>query len=505
MPRNRLARKEFFANYVNILFMVLSLIQGLAFQDVAQKARIIIPKLWGVNLLGSPHAWVQICYTALCLAVIVRVLQTYITVALDYGPKYVTLHDILVVFLVGLIEAFLFNELGDTNLVNKLAVGQNPNDVAFFKPVRFWIAMASMSTLACVVYFLNVKKVASTEPKFLSIREEYEEQTLQALNSAFMAFLAVFSCFVAWYAHSNNGKLDNFCSFIFTGVAILTLGTTTAVSLSNTFGIRAFFTNDVHDAFDGGNIPSKNDNQIFYRNTMTVRLAIETDISFIVEHAFKKYHEIFAALFGVSQDRVQDILREFVRANDANSFLARSYWLMVTTTKDPSPGQRGDANEVLTGGVLVYSNSSSNSEIVSMLGKAMSKPSRLDKIAYWLFSNRRRPIGGYSDIFITSQLGAKGAAYLRDKVDAFIGPELHEGEIRLRLAFSIPQAKEEDVIDCVLDELYGEGELSGIVLPTDKALQSVLHKKHLSLLEEHPTTIITGGQQVTLRHFKRIM
>ncbi len=504
MPRNRFARKEFFSSYVNILFLVLSLIQGLAFQDLAQKARIIIPALWGDTLLGSTQAWIQICYTTVCFAILLRILQTYITVALDYGPKYVTLHDILVVFIVGLIEAFLFNELGDTDLVKHLHPGHVQDYGRFINPVRFWIAMLSMSTVASIIYFLNVTKVAKTEPKFLSRIEEREEQILQSINSLCMLILAVLSIFLIHKAYKNGGNLSDACSLEATSFCILVLIGTTAFSLSNTFGIRAVFTNDVNDVVKHDSLDKSSVSKSYNRNNMTAHLAHTADITFIRDNCCKKleYRKFFGMLFGVSDDRVEEILSEFIRTDDANSFLSFSYWIIVSATIEPSVGHKGSSKKDPIGCVFVYSKSSSQSPIVAGLGKAIAKRGWLRWLAYCLFPNMRRPFGGYSKKYACSHLGPKGAEHLQAKIDEFAGPELGKEEIRIRFAASIPEANEEDVIDCVLNELSGEGSLSGIILPDDEGLEKTLRRHGLKLAQHHVTINRKGEDKVRLLHFR---
>jgi ribosomal protein S18 acetylase RimI-like enzyme len=97
--RDRVVDKSF-----DIVITILSIIQGLAFNFLAQQ----VPSIYEYTLRTGD--FVPMAYAALGAAVLIRVFQTYVAAVLDYADKGVKFGalDLIIIFLAGFLEYLLF-------------------------------------------------------------------------------------------------------------------------------------------------------------------------------------------------------------------------------------------------------------------------------------------------------------------------------------------------------------------------------------------------------------
>jgi ribosomal protein S18 acetylase RimI-like enzyme len=93
------------SNFVNIVLAVISIVQGLAFNDLAQR----FPKIY------STGDFMLYAHFILCFVLLLRIFQTYVTGALAYNDLKLNVFDILIIFVVGLLEYFVFSSLSPEN------------------------------------------------------------------------------------------------------------------------------------------------------------------------------------------------------------------------------------------------------------------------------------------------------------------------------------------------------------------------------------------------------
>lgn len=298
------ARKTFFDNYVSILFLILSIVQGLAFQDLVQHARSLFPDA----LVADPTIWL---YLLISFLILLRVLQTYITVGLTYRATYVNFYDIVVVFLVGILEAYIFMYLGLVDQGHRLTTN---------KP-SFWFCTTALSLVGAVIYASNVSKVERLRDQFPSRVEVEQEKALQRINSIFMLLLAML-CVVARrrdvYEHPIWG-------FLLPALGCLVLLLTTAVSLARSFGIRPFAL--ANHELKG---PSLSTATTSRRQDLAVRRAATDDISQIAA-LLSQSPEFFSRILGVSFDRLVTVLSAILGEADGTHCLGYRQFLIIET------------------------------------------------------------------------------------------------------------------------------------------------------------------------------
>lgn len=475
MARNPFARREFFANYVNILFMVLSLIQGLAFQDLAQKSRDVLPAAFAID---QATGFSTLLFVLIGLAVLIRVLQTYLTVALDYGPSYVSLHDILVIFAIGLLEAFLFNQL---------SVSQN--GVLGVNHEGYWLWLGVLSLTAAVPYALNVKKVARKPQGFLSRRDMQTERVLQATNSLMMVALGGVSLLA--YSLLKREALPTAWEVVAQVVSLVILVATTAISLSRTFGIRAFFEVDQPN---WKVLPAP----VGIAGTLSLksRQAEDTDIPFLKALLMREHDDLLSEMFGVTRDRLEPLLDAFLQEDGqgtgAGSVLGYRHWVVVL---EVVAGQgHGAVNEdVPIGAVLLQLGSSA----ATRANVHRAVPSALPGWFTRTFLTNTMPAGlALESEAVKAELGESGIARLNAKMGELFLQPLPADQVRLHFPLAKLKASQPggkallgSVLDKVLDEFASTGELAVIVIGDLEPLATALTEKGLGTATALQTTL----------------
>src|SRR5215469_11498679 len=145
------AKRRLLANWVDIVLTVISIIQGLAFNDLV----ILFPPIYEYTVrTGQP---IVLVHFLLSLALLLRVFQTYVTAALDYDDWQPSFVDVLIIFAVGFVEYFIFAGL----------------TVPRFDVVNFYERLSIAAFLAFAGYiqaYLHLKEEAF--PSFQEYRRE---------------------------------------------------------------------------------------------------------------------------------------------------------------------------------------------------------------------------------------------------------------------------------------------------------------------------------------------
>lgn len=102
------AREQFLLYWVEIVLSVVSIIQGLAFNDLVSR----FPKILDHALATGES--VGLVHFALSFVILLRVFQTYIVAALDYTDWNASFIDVFLIFVIGGIEYYVFSSLALT-------------------------------------------------------------------------------------------------------------------------------------------------------------------------------------------------------------------------------------------------------------------------------------------------------------------------------------------------------------------------------------------------------
>ena len=130
-------KKRLKDNWVGIVCTMVSIIQGLAFNNLV----LLFPPIFAN--LESTGSWLMISYFFLSLIILFRITQTYITAALAYSEWKVNLEDIFIIFLLGFIEFFVFSTL-DTKIFNVIVYYERLSIITVFAVISYSLAFRKL-------------------------------------------------------------------------------------------------------------------------------------------------------------------------------------------------------------------------------------------------------------------------------------------------------------------------------------------------------------------------
>jgi len=139
----------YYNNFVNIVLAVVSIVQGLAFNDLATR----FPKIY------PSGDYIIIAHFILCFVLLLRIFQTYVTAALDYDNWELGFVDIFIIFVVGLLEYFVFSSLVEKD----------------FKISDFHGRLLVLSTLALAGYLRTLRKLYKNRFSGDGVEPQYYE------------------------------------------------------------------------------------------------------------------------------------------------------------------------------------------------------------------------------------------------------------------------------------------------------------------------------------------
>jgi ribosomal protein S18 acetylase RimI-like enzyme len=106
------AQQQLLTNWVAIILAVLSIIQGLAFNNLV----VQFPDIYKYSRTGGDIR--VLIHFFLSFILLLRIFQTYVTAALDYNPWLPNSFDVLIIFVIGALEYFLFSTLNPPSAFN---------------------------------------------------------------------------------------------------------------------------------------------------------------------------------------------------------------------------------------------------------------------------------------------------------------------------------------------------------------------------------------------------
>lgn len=177
------AQQQLLTNWVAIILAVLSIIQGLAFNNlVVQFPDIYL--YWQTT--GDIKVLIHFC---LSFVLLLRIFQTYLTAALDYNPWFPNFFDVLLIFIVGALEYFLFSTL---------------KSLGAFNVTQFHSRLCLISVLGMFGYLLALFRVR--EDHFPSYKDYRRDVRLQVLNITGVALILSVSVLFLVFPTIGNRK-----------------------------------------------------------------------------------------------------------------------------------------------------------------------------------------------------------------------------------------------------------------------------------------------------------
>lgn len=277
----RSAHESLESKWTDVVLTIISIVQGLAFNDLAERTLGV----W--TWVDADLRLVVGAYLLCCGAVLIRIFQTYLVAALDYGHGLPTLFDILFVFVLGGVEYWLFSTVGDD-------VGP-----ASFRPVHFQRIMSVLAVLGTVGYGLTVARLMRTRQRGMTALRRRTELRLQRMNFLGLLVIAVVALCLGWIAAPAHASKA--WSPILFGTILFA---NTAYSMSQTFG-RLLVTErrESGTARRGAAVTEKEE-------ALVVEYARLEDADAVSALLLESFGYVFGALFEASPRLAQRILAD---------------------------------------------------------------------------------------------------------------------------------------------------------------------------------------------------
>jgi ribosomal protein S18 acetylase RimI-like enzyme len=275
------AQQRLINSWADIVLTVVSIIQGFAFSDLAIRS----PEIY--RHLLSTGDWTILAHFVLCFALLFRILQTYVTAALDYHEWSVSLFDLFVIFMIGTFEYFLFSCL----------------DTKSFDFVEFHSRLAVISVFGLVGFAGALFRLH--EDLFASYLEFEKERRLQFVNLAGIAIVLALSISVIAFGN----LLSPFqVGVAFVDAFILTLNVFYSIRTTFSFGVRAYHKSSV--LFQQPDSPDRSTHLAAAH--IQIEGATRSDVTGIVDLLLEHFGYVFFFVFDTSYRLSRSMLRRLL-------------------------------------------------------------------------------------------------------------------------------------------------------------------------------------------------
>jgi ribosomal protein S18 acetylase RimI-like enzyme len=287
---------HFFNKWIDIVLSVVSIVQGFAFANLAQR----LPDITEYFLRTGD--WILPAYWIVAFSILLRVFQTYIVAALDYEDWDVSFSDVFLIFVVGSIEYLIFSSL----------------KLSGFDPIVFHRRLLYLSGLGLLGYGAALSKLRPRQFAYISLFEN--ERTLQRANIAVSAITISISALVVWF---HNPAL-------FLSSAIL-------VSLAMIWSIWFSLKRTISLRVKISRLLPEGPSEIVERDevvTCSILSATLADVQDVASMLASEFAYVYEALFETSSTLTHELVRKLLEANGGYHNLGvRSFFVAVEPHK----------------------------------------------------------------------------------------------------------------------------------------------------------------------------
>lgn len=271
------AQEQLLTNWVAIILAVLSIIQGLAFNNLV----IQFPDIYQYS--RSSGDMKVLIHFFLSFVLLLRIFQTYLTAALDYNPWLPNFFDVLVIFVVGALEYFLFSTL---------------KGLALFDIAQYHSRLTLISILGILGYLGALIRIR--EDLFPRYRDYAREVRLQVINIIGVAVVLSISVLLFVFPTMRAGT-----QLIFVSISMLTLTFNLLFSLRTTFSARTeeITTVSASKVSLPGTRADNKKIEVFFK------IADREDVAEFVQVFVEHFGYFYSAIFDTSNRLTQKLLK----------------------------------------------------------------------------------------------------------------------------------------------------------------------------------------------------
>ncbi|HWS87615.1 MAG TPA: N-acetyltransferase [Pyrinomonadaceae bacterium] len=354
MSRTRIQR-HYASNFVNIVLAVVSIIQGLAFNDLAN----LFPQIYSAGFFTGDYR--VIAHFVLCFVLLLRVFQTYVAAALDYDEWEINFADIFIIFIVGLLEYFVFYSLK-----------QNPFDV-----VEFHKRLSILSVLGFLGYTRAYLKIRGAASSHAGVRSQYYrlEARLQLANLLGIVTVLAVSVFVCTAPPQTDARYT-----------ALGLTSAAALLLNIYYSLRCTFLRPVTDMLQPAGAtpaaaPAAAQEE---RLNVDLREARKEDVDALLGLLMGNFAYVYTTLFDASPRLTRRILRSILLVNRGRHPLGFRSFRVAVSEQD---------EEVV--GLVLYTRARrgvDRGRVAGMLGSALVVMRRLGLVGLLRTLKNSKPV-----------------------------------------------------------------------------------------------------------------
>jgi ribosomal protein S18 acetylase RimI-like enzyme/uncharacterized membrane protein len=278
-----LAQEQLNINWVGIVVEVLSIIQGLAFNDLVSR----FPEIY--EHWRTTGDYLLIAHFLLSFILLLRIFQTYLTAALDYNLWTPRLFDVLVIFIIGSLEYFVFSSLTVEN----------------FDVSRFHQRLSLISLFGIIGYVNAIRRVK--EETFSSYRDYIKDMQLQAANIAGVLVVLAASTLIVIFP-----QMSVISKTLLALTTAMVLGFNIYYSLKNTFATRVQIPTSQADV--AVETAARSNNTIAEIEVI-IRQAEREDVLELCDHFIRHFGYYYTAIFDTSIRLAKRIIKRILLAN----------------------------------------------------------------------------------------------------------------------------------------------------------------------------------------------
>jgi carboxypeptidase PM20D1 len=313
VPHSRAVLSRLGSAWNDIVLSLLGIVQGLIFNDLANKFPDALRR---ASTFGD---WNSLIHTLLCLAVLLRVIQTYITAVLFYA-KSMNVAELFVMFAIGVLQHLMVEYLGSRSPGVPLPGGGEV--MSAVDVPAFYTTVALISGLSMLGYLMTLRIISHPRGPIrrLPLRTFRRSRKLQLINLSGVGIILVLSLVIQVPARTTG------VNPIFTGFVALVC---CAILLFNTsYSILMSFVAEDVDTVPV--VPAEGDRRPPRVSKVFVRRARLRDVEFVATALTQHFGYFYSSLFGTNDRHTTRILEHVLSGFDGVHALGyRCFWVAV--------------------------------------------------------------------------------------------------------------------------------------------------------------------------------
>lgn len=294
MTKSR-AQSRFYHSWVDIVLTVVSIIQGLAFNDLVVRLPSIYEYTISRNDLQLMASFI------FAFVILIRLFQTYVTAALDYDEWSVNFFDIFLIFIIGAVEYFVFSALTTDQF-----------------DVRIFHARVSIISILGIIGYLGAILRLKEElfPSYFDYRKEIQ---LQSLNITGVILVQAISTFIVFAPAQPN--------WVYTTGGLLSAA---ILSLNIYYSLKVTFSPSIHVKLIDQTLESTPSTESQTHREIIIMPARRDNLLALLDLLIENFGYVYESIFDTSPRLTKAILKDVLLINDGNHALGfKSFYVTI--------------------------------------------------------------------------------------------------------------------------------------------------------------------------------